>query len=56
MKLIQYRDGQMEDYTYFWTVDEIQVSPFFTDEVSAQDWLSEQIDTWDNWKASKDIV
>lgn len=39
MKLIRYRDANMKHYTYFW-VDEndIVISPYFTDEQSANLW------------------
>lgn len=56
MKLVSYRDSQMEDFIYFWVVDGHQVSPAFTDEESATIWAKEQVDAWDNWKPCKDIV
>lgn len=55
MKLIRYRDQHMEDYIYFWTVDDNQVSPSFFDEEAAQIWLQENTDPWDNWRPCKDI-
>lgn len=42
MKLIRYKDAHMKGYTYFW-VDEndIVISPYFTDEQSANRWQIE---------------
>ena len=38
-ELVQYRDGQMRDYTYFWVFNHVAVSPHFNDEWSAETWL-----------------
>ena len=57
MKLVQYRDAGMHTYTYFYINEKnVTVSPFFNSEKEADDWLREQADKFDNWKASKDCV
>lgn len=57
MKLIKYRDAQMENYIYFWVENDIQRSPYFNSEDEAHRWVSECMNTvWDNWKATRDIA
>jgi hypothetical protein len=41
-KLVKYRDAFLPTYTYFWTIDDLVVSPYFDDEESANKWLEEQ--------------
>lgn len=56
MKLIKYRDAGMHTYTYFYVnEDNRTVSPFFDSDREAEEWLKENTDQFDNWKASKDI-
>ena len=57
MKLVQYRDSGMHTYTYFYVNEkDISISPFFNSKKEADDWLIEQADKFDNWKASKDFA
>jgi hypothetical protein len=42
--LVKYRDAGLHTYTYFWTIDDKVVSPYFDDEESANKWLSEQLE------------
>jgi hypothetical protein len=57
MKLIQYRDAHMQEHVYFWVnIDDIQISPTFTNEGTANDWLAHQRSLdWDNWKPCRDL-
>jgi hypothetical protein len=59
MKLVEYRDAGMNTYTYFYSSDKGTkhiLSPFFNSQKEAEEWLRIQLDTYDNWKASKDIA
>ena len=57
MKLVQYRDAGMHTYTYFYINEKnVTVSPFFNSQKEAGDWLKEQANKFDNWKASKDFA
>lgn len=57
MKLVKYRDAGMHTYTYFYiNADDKTISPFFNTDKEAEVWLKEQVDKFDNWKASKDFV
>jgi YD repeat-containing protein len=38
-KLIKYRDAGMNSHTYFWTLNEKRVSPFFNNDTEATDWM-----------------
>jgi|LakMenEpi03Aug12_release.lakeMendotaPanAssembly.Ray.scaffolds.fasta_scaffold378688_1 hypothetical protein len=57
MKLVQYRDAGMHTYTYFYVNDKnVTISPFFNSDKEAEEWLKEQANKFDNWKASKDFA
>ena len=57
MKLVQYRDAGMHTYTYFYVNEKnVTISPFFNSDKEAEQWLREQADKFDNWKASKDFA
>ena len=57
MTLVKYRDAGMSTYTYFYKNDKNHtISPFFNSEKEAEDWLKQQVEQFENWKASKDIV
>ena len=57
MKLIKYRDAQMENYIYFWVENDVQRSPNFISEEEAHRWVEDSLNTvWDNWKATRDIA
>ena len=58
MKLIEYRDAGMHTYTYFYASEDRKgvLSPYFNTQKEAEDWLKEQVNKFDNWKASRDIA
>jgi len=39
-ELIKYRDIGLNAHTYFWTKDKKIISPFFNDDKSAKNWLT----------------
>lgn len=53
MELVSYRDAGMHTYTLFWVHNDKIVSPYFDCAEDAQKWLDT---SWDNWKASKDVI
>ena len=58
MKLVEYRDAGMHTYTYFYIGEDRKslLSPYFNSQKEAEEWLRIQRDTFDNWKASRDIA
>ena len=42
-KLVKYKDAGLPTYTYFWTVDDLVVGPYFDNEESANKWLDERL-------------
>ena len=38
-ELIKYRDAGMNSYTYFWSIQQKVVSPYFNSEQEATDWM-----------------
>ena len=39
MELIKYRDAQMNTFTYFWVQGDRVISPYFSSEKQANEWL-----------------
>jgi hypothetical protein len=39
LELIKYRDAFLNSYTFFWTIDEQVISPYFDSEEEANTWL-----------------
>ena len=43
MNLVKYRDPEMKDYVWFYTIDDIVVSPYFNSEDESIVWLEQKI-------------
>ena len=48
-KLIKYRDAGMNSYTYFWTINNRVVPPYFDHEDQAKEWKYEDSTRDGNW-------
>jgi len=48
--LEKHRDLWTNSYSYWWSMDNRVISPYFDSEEEAKRWYET---TWDNWKANK---